>query len=96
MQIHQPVITTNGGVRATWVEVNLTRLSSEFKGHSCPCCTGKSNDYCKGQCLRTRLGGGGKTSLLEADYIGVAVLEEGIFFVNWVLLPPSLSWWNLG
>ncbi len=31
MQIHQPVITTNGGIRATWVEVNLTRLSQNLQ-----------------------------------------------------------------
>jgi len=31
MQIHQPVITTNGGIRATWAEVNLTRLNQNFQ-----------------------------------------------------------------
>ena len=31
MQIHQPVITTNGSVRATWVEVNLSRLTKNLQ-----------------------------------------------------------------
>ena len=34
MQIHQPVITTNGGIRVTWAEVNLTRLSQNIQAIS--------------------------------------------------------------
>ena len=31
MSIHEPVIATNGGVRATWAEVNLTRLRGNLE-----------------------------------------------------------------
>jgi alanine racemase len=79
MQIHQPVITTNGGVRATWAEVNLTRLSQNLqaiRAHVAPAkvmIIVKANGYGHG------LAEVSKHLAPQTDYVGVAVLEEGIF-----------------
>jgi alanine racemase len=79
MQIHQPVISTNGSIRATWAEVNLTRLSQNLKvirEHVTPAkvmIIVKANAYGHG------LAEVAKHLESQADYIGVAVLEEGIF-----------------
>jgi alanine racemase len=79
MQINQPVIATHAGVRATWAEVNLTRLSRNLqaiRAHVAPArvmIIVKANAYGHGLAeVAKQLGP-------QSDYIGVAVLEEGIF-----------------
>ncbi len=77
--INQPTISTNGIVRPTQVEVDLTRLTENFNAirqHVAPAKVMpilKANAYGHGlvpvaQWMKS----------LGADYIGVAVLEEGI------------------
>jgi alanine racemase len=90
MQIHQPVITTNGGIRATWVEVNLTRLSKNLqaiRAHVAPAkvmIIVKANAYGHGLAKVVR------HLSTQADYIGVAVLEEGIFLRELGVTAPIL------
>ncbi len=79
MQINEPVITLKDGTRATWAEINLTRLSENLqaiRGHVAPAkvmIIVKANAYGHG------LAEVAKHLSPDADYIGVAVLEEGIF-----------------
>jgi alanine racemase len=79
MQINEPVISSSDSVRATWAEVNLTRLSRNLqaiRAHVAPArvmIIVKANAYGHG------LGEVAKRLGPEADYVGVAVLEEGIF-----------------
>jgi len=90
MQIHQPVISTNGSIRATWAEVNLTRLSQNLKAireHVAPAkvmIVVKANAYGHG------LAEVAKHLESQADYIGVAVLEEGIFLRELGVSAPIL------
>ncbi|MDK1117364.1 MAG: alanine racemase [Anaerolineae bacterium] len=78
MSINQSTITTNGGIRSTFVEVNLPQLSRNLdaiRGVVSPAkimIVVKANAY-----------GHGLTTVAkyldpQVDYIGVAVLEEGI------------------
>ena len=89
MQIHQPVITTSG-VRATWVEVNLSRLSQNLQAirdHVAPAkvmIIVKANAYGHGLAEVTR------HLAPQADYIGVAVLEEGIYLRELGVTAPIL------
>ena len=79
MQINEPVISSSDSVRATWAEVNLTRLSRNLqaiRAHVTPArvmIIVKANAYGHG------LAEVAKTLGPQADYVGVAVLEEGIF-----------------
>jgi alanine racemase len=90
MQIHQPVITTNGGVRATWIEVNLTRLTQNLnaiRDHVNPAkvmIIVKANAYGHG------LAEVAKHLSSVSDYIGVAVLEEGILLRELGVSAPIL------
>jgi alanine racemase len=79
MQINQPVIAKSEGVRATWAEINLTRLSRNLqaiRAHVAPAkvmIIVKANAYGHGLAeVAKRLGP-------QSDYVGVAVREEGIF-----------------
>ncbi len=79
MPINQPTISLNGGVRSTWTEIDLSRLRGNLdaiKARVSPAkvmLVVKANAYGHGlkevACKIGRL----------ADYIGVAVLEEGIY-----------------
>ncbi len=79
MQINEPVITLKDGTRATWAEINLTRLSENLqaiRNHVAPAkvmIIVKANAYGHGLAEVV------KHLSPDADYIGVAVLEEGIF-----------------
>jgi alanine racemase len=90
MQIHQPVIAATNGVRATWVEINLSRLSwnlQVIRTHVAPAkvmIIVKANAYGHG------LGEVVKHLSSQADYIGVAVLEEGIFLRELGVTAPIL------
>jgi alanine racemase len=89
MKIHQPVITTSG-VRATWAEVNLPRLSrnlAAIRAHVAPAkvmIIVKANAYGHGLAEVSR------HLAPQADYIGVAVLEEGIFLRELGVTAPIL------
>jgi alanine racemase len=79
MSINEPVIAVGENVRATWAEVNLSRLSQNLqaiRAHVAPArvmIVVKANAYGHGLAeVAKQLGP-------LADYIGVAVLEEGIF-----------------
>jgi alanine racemase len=79
MQIHQPVITTNGGVRATWAEVNLTRLSQNLQAIRAHVAPAKVMIIVKANAYGHGMAEVSKHLAPQTDYVGVAVLEEGIF-----------------
>lgn len=79
MQIHQPVITTNGGVRATWAEVNLMQLSQNLQAIRAHVAPAKVMIVVKANAYGHGLAEVSKQLASQTDYIGVAVLEEGIF-----------------
>jgi len=79
MPIHNPTIATHDLVRPTHVEVNLTRLTENFntiRNHVAPAKIMpilKANAYGHGLVDIAR-----HMEKIGADYIGVAVLEEGL------------------
>ena len=90
-QINLPTICTNGIVRPTLVEVNLTRLAENFKAireHVRPAKVMpilKANAYGHGLVEVAKL-----MQSLGADYIGVAMLEEGILLRETGITTPIL------
>ena len=90
MSINEPVIAVGESVRATWAEVNLTRLSRNLqaiRAYVAPArvmIVVKANAYGHGLAEVARQLGP------QADYIGVAVLEEGIFLRNLGVKAPIL------
>lgn len=79
MQIQHPVISSNGGIRATWAEVNLTQLSQNLKAIRAYVAPAKVMIIVKANAYGHGLAEVSKHLSPQADYIGVAVLEEGIF-----------------
>jgi len=78
MPFLQPTITTNGGVRATWAEVNLIRLN-----HNLAAIRERVKPAKVMLVVKANAYGHGLVEVAEAlapqvDYIGVAVLEEGV------------------
>ena len=77
--INQPTIATNGVVRPTLVEVDLSRLAENFRAIQKKVAPArmmpilKANAYGHGMVEVARL-----MQSLGADYLGAAVLEEGI------------------
>jgi len=90
MQIHQPVITTNGGVRATWVEVNLSRLTKNLQAIRAHVAPAKVMIIVKANAYGHGLAEVAKHLSSSADYIGVAVLEEGILLRELGVKAPIL------
>jgi alanine racemase len=90
MQIHQPVITTNGGVRATWVEVNLSRLTKNLQAIRAHVAPAKVMIIVKANAYGHGLAEVAKHLSSSADYIGVAVLEEGILLRELGVTAPIL------
>jgi len=90
MSIHEPVIASGDSVRATWAEINLTRLSRNLqaiRAHVAPArvmIIVKANAYGHGLAEVARQLGP------QSDYIGVAVLEEGIFLRELGVTTPIL------
>ncbi len=78
MQIHQPVITDRSGIRATWAEVNLSRLGINFQAIRAHVAPAKVMIIVKANAYGHGLADVAKYLSSQADYIGVAVLEEGI------------------
>jgi alanine racemase len=90
MQINQPVINSKGGVRATWVEVNLTRLSRNLQAIRAYVAPAKVMIIVKANAYGHGLAEVMKHLSSLADYIGVAVLEEGIFLRELGVTAPIL------
>ncbi len=90
MQINEPVITSNEGIRATWAEVNLTRLYKNLLAIRQKVASAKVMIIVKANAY-----GHGLTDVVKhlspyADYIGVAVLEEGIYLRELGITAPIL------
>ncbi len=78
MQICNDVIATGEGVRATWAEVNLTRLENNLASIKRKVAPAKVMLVAKANAYGHGLVEVSKALAGKADYIGVAVLEEGI------------------
>jgi alanine racemase len=89
--INSPTITTNGIIRPTLVEVDLTRLAENFRAIKKKVAPArmmpilKANAYGHGLVRVAKL-----MEALEADYLGVAVLEEGILLRERGIRTPIL------
>lgn len=79
MRIHQPTIATSDGLRATWVEVNLARLSHNLQEIRARVAPSKVMIIVKANAYGHGLGEVARHLSSEADYIGVAVVEEGVY-----------------
>ena len=90
MQIHQPAISTKNGIRATWVEVNLTRLSRNLQAIRDRVAPAKVMIIVKANAYGHGLAEVAKHLSSPSDYIGVAVLEEGIFLRELGVTAPIL------
>jgi alanine racemase len=79
MRINQSVIATDGGVRATWAEVNLTRLEHNLAAIKRRVAPAKVMLIVKANAYGHGLAEVSKALAGKTDYVGVAVLEEGIW-----------------
>ncbi len=78
MQICNDVIATGEGVRATWAEVNLTRLENNLAAIRRKVAPAKVMLVVKANAYGHGLVEVSKALAGMTDYVGVAVLEEGI------------------
>jgi alanine racemase len=78
MEINQSVIAADEGVRATWAEVNLTRLEQNLAAIKQKVAPAKVMLVVKANAYGHGLVEVSKALAAKADYVGVAVLEEGI------------------
>ena len=91
MSINQPTITSNGIVRPTYVEINLTRLTENYNAIQKAVAPAaimpilKANAYGHGLVEVAQ-----HLSTLGAPYLGVAFLEEGILLREFGLTTPIL------
>jgi alanine racemase len=91
MSIHQPTITSNGMVRPTYVEVDLSRLTENYRLIEQAVAPAtvmpilKANAYGHGLVEVAR-----HFASLGAPYLGVAFLEEGILLREYGLTTPIL------
>jgi len=90
MRIHQPVIANGDSVRATWAEVNLSRLSRNLQSIRAHVTPAKVMIIVKANAYGHGLSEVAKHLGPLADYIGVAVLEEGIFLRELGVKAPIL------
>lgn len=90
MSINEPIIAMQDGIRATWVEVNLDQLVENLesiRAHVKPAkilIVVKANAYGHGLAAVSQFIGP------HVDYLGVAVLEEGIYLRNLGVKTPIL------
>lgn len=91
MSINQPTITSNGVVRPTHVEVNLTRLTENYRAIKRAVSPAavmpilKANAYGHGLVEVAR-----HFASMGAPYLGVAFLEEGILLREYGVTTPIL------
>jgi alanine racemase len=78
MKIGQSVISTDCGIRATWAEVNLKRLEDNLAAIRKKVSPAKVMLIVKANAYGHGLAEVSKALAGKSDYIGVAVLEEGI------------------
>jgi alanine racemase len=78
MQINESVIATDGGVRATWAEINLQRLEYNLAAIRQKVAPAKVMLIVKANAYGHGLAEVSKALAGKSDYVGVAVLEEGI------------------
>jgi alanine racemase len=78
MKIGHDVISTDGGIRTTWAEVNLRRLEDNLAAIRRKVASAKVMLIVKANAYGHGLAEVSKALAGKADYIGVAVLEEGI------------------
>ncbi len=90
MSIHQPVIAANGGVRATWAEVNLARLRQNLEAIRSHVFPARAMIVVKANAYGHGLAAVAKHLAPHVDYLGVAVLEEGIFLRELGIQTPIL------
>lgn len=79
MLINQPTIATTNGMRATWAEVNLSRLRQNLGAIRQQVAPAKVMIIVKANAYGHGLGEVAKYLAPYADALGVAVLEEGVF-----------------
>ena len=90
MPNNQTVIAEDGGVRSTWVEVNLTRLTQNLQAIRDRVTPAKVMIIVKANAYGHGLAEVAKHLSTSSDYIGVAVLEEGILLRELGVTVPIL------
>jgi alanine racemase len=90
MRINQQLIATDGGVRATWAEVNLARLEYNLAAITRRVAPAKVMLVVKANAYGHGLAEVSKTLAGKTDYVGVAVLEEGILLRELGITAPII------
>lgn len=90
MQIGQSVIANDGGVRATWAEVNLSHLKSNLTAIKKRVAPAKVMLVVKANAYGHGLVEVSKALAGKADCVGVAVLEEGILLRQLGITAPII------
>jgi alanine racemase len=90
MQINNEVIATEGGVRATWAEVNLRRLEDNLAAIKKKIGPAKVMLIVKANAYGHGLVAVAKALAGKTDYVGVAVLEEGILLRELGITAPII------
>jgi alanine racemase len=90
MNIFQDVLATGGDVRATWAEVNLKRLEENMAAIRHKVAPAKVMLIVKANAYGHGLVEVCKTLAGKADYVGVAVLEEGILLRELGIAAPII------
>lgn len=90
MQINQPTIADDEGVRATWAEIDLERLRTNLEAIRARVRPARVMSILKANAYGHGLAEVAKFLSPLVDYIGVAVLEEGIFLRRLGVQAPIL------
>lgn len=90
MQINQPTIADDEGVRATWAEIDLERLRANLEAIRARVQPARVMPILKANAYGHGLAEVAKFLSPLVDYIGVAVLEEGIFLRRLGVQAPIL------
>jgi alanine racemase len=90
MQLNQPTITSGGGIRPTHVEINLDHLCANLKAIKEKTSPAKVMIILKANAYGHGMDAVARHLAPHADYIGVAVLEEGILLREMGINTPTL------
>lgn len=90
MQINEPVISVSGEIRPTYVEVDLGRLRHNFEAIKARVSPSKVMLILKANAYGHGLKNVAAYMAESVDYIGVAVLEEGVFLREMGIKTPIL------